>query len=171
MHISGFLSLSFRFCIRFSVSALFMHRTIFFLPYIMYRLLFSLPLHPLFSVPILSDLLFQYNLCTALLFLFFMEYANFCLFYVLHLRFIYSCVISCFFFYVSAKLYLFRYCISASSFIYQPGFNHLYTVFCFSLYISATKLKASPSAKSRPGSQISYILQGAKGTLNFTIGL
>ena len=62
------------------------------------------------SVPI-SDLLFQRYSCTALLFLLLIQCAESCLLHALHLCFIYSCVASCFFFHVSARLHSFMHCI------------------------------------------------------------
>ncbi len=67
--------------------------------------------HPLSSMPVSSDLLFRHYSCTALLFLLFIQCAGSCLFHVSHLRFIHSCVASCFYFHVSARLYSLMRCI------------------------------------------------------------
>ena len=115
------------------------------------------------SVPV-SDSLFRRNSCTALLFLLLIQCADSYLLHASHLRFIHSCVASCFSFHVSARLYSFMRCIlpllscisqalfihalrPASPFMYQPGFIHSCTAFCLSLHVSATK----------PGASLTYL--------------
>ena len=67
--------------------------------------------HPLSSVPVSSDLLVRRNSCTALLFLLLIQCADSYLLHASHLRFIHSCVASCFSFHVSARLHSFMHCI------------------------------------------------------------
>ncbi len=115
------------------------------------------------SVPVL-DSLFWRNSCTALLFFLLIQSADSYLLHALYLRFIHSCVASCFSFHVSTRLYSFKHCIlpllscisqallihalhPLSFFMYQPSFIHLCASLCLSLHISATK----------PGASLTYI--------------
>ncbi len=81
---------------------------------------------PVFSLQChVSDSLFQRNSCTALLFFLLIQCADSYLLHASHLRFIYSCVASCFSFHVSARLYSFMRCIlPLLSCISQASFIH-----------------------------------------------